>query len=452
MKRITFILFWLILLAGWTVGTFGQERPGGVSSNSVYSIALVAANSVGGPTNGVTAATAASIAATNVSQGYALGATNLFGSIHLRKSDGRVIYYTTITNALTDAASGDTVELGPGTFLMTNRFTTAPTNFTLRGAGKATVIANGYTNSAGASLPLFALRDNMVIENLSCAALYPTRYQAFVGARYDYGDVAFTNAFVRNISGEHNVDWFMLHHTNNTYATIQNCNIYAKWDSILIYSPNAGANYCYLTVENSTFINTGPNQVNPAEGARGTALAAGYRMNAYNSTFIASGTNAIGVAPNDSLSYANFYNCVVKGIGQGAQDVYNPLSNPISFFGIAPGFDNCIGSSGVLGTAPFDAYSFGNFTLGATNIVAPKNSELTITSGDEFSPATTTIGVTGDWAFPNSIRIGGSGAPTITSGAGAPASSEPNGSLYLRTDGSTATTLYVRISGAWVGK
>lgn len=77
MKRTTFILFWLILLAGWTVGTFGQERPGGVSSNSVYNIALVAANSVGGPTNGVTAATAASIAATNVSRGWAYGATNL---------------------------------------------------------------------------------------------------------------------------------------------------------------------------------------------------------------------------------------------------------------------------------------------------------------------------------------------------------------------------------------
>lgn len=46
----------------------------------------------------------------------------------------------------------------------------------------------------------------------------------------------------------------------------------------------------------------------------------------------------------------------------------------------------------------------------------------------------------------------GSGGPTITAGSGAPSSSEPNGSLYLRTDGSTTTTLYVRISGAWVGK
>lgn len=46
----------------------------------------------------------------------------------------------------------------------------------------------------------------------------------------------------------------------------------------------------------------------------------------------------------------------------------------------------------------------------------------------------------------------GAGGPTITSGSGAPSASEPNGSIYLRTDGSTSTTLYVRISGSWVGK
>ena len=35
------------------------------------------------------------------------------------------------------------------------------------------------------------------------------------------------------------------------------------------------------------------------------------------------------------------------------------------------------------------------------------------------------------------LTVGASGAPTITSGSGAPASSQPKGSLYLRTDGTT---------------
>lgn len=42
-------------------------------------------------------------------------------------------------------------------------------------------------------------------------------------------------------------------------------------------------------------------------------------------------------------------------------------------------------------------------------------------------------------------------SPTVTSGAGVPATIEPNGSLYLRTDGANADqAIYVRISAAWV--
>jgi hypothetical protein len=40
-------------------------------------------------------------------------------------------------------------------------------------------------------------------------------------------------------------------------------------------------------------------------------------------------------------------------------------------------------------------------------------------------------------------------SPTLTSGSGAPSAAEPNGSLYLRTNGGAANTLYARIAGAW---
>jgi len=44
-----------------------------------------------------------------------------------------------------------------------------------------------------------------------------------------------------------------------------------------------------------------------------------------------------------------------------------------------------------------------------------------------------------------------SAAPTVTSGAGVPSATEPNGSIYLRTDGANADqAIYARISGAWV--
>lgn len=42
-------------------------------------------------------------------------------------------------------------------------------------------------------------------------------------------------------------------------------------------------------------------------------------------------------------------------------------------------------------------------------------------------------------------------APTITSGSGAPTATEPNGSIYLRTNGANADqAIYARIGGAWV--
>jgi hypothetical protein len=54
----------------------------------------------------------------------------------------------------------------------------------------------------------------------------------------------------------------------------------------------------------------------------------------------------------------------------------------------------------------------------------------------------------GDVGTTAGIELGASG-PTITTGTGAPSHSAPNGSIYLRTDGTASTTLYVRAGGAW---
>lgn len=41
------------------------------------------------------------------------------------------------------------------------------------------------------------------------------------------------------------------------------------------------------------------------------------------------------------------------------------------------------------------------------------------------------------------------GAPTITAGTGAPSGTQPNGSLYLRSDGTTGARLYVSTGSTW---
>jgi hypothetical protein len=61
----------------------------------------------------------------------------------------------------------------------------------------------------------------------------------------------------------------------------------------------------------------------------------------------------------------------------------------------------------------------------------------------------------GTWSF-NGVGVKASAdeldsaTPTITSGSGVPSSTEPAGSLYLRTGSSNAdTALYVMISTTW---
>jgi len=46
--------------------------------------------------------------------------------------------------------------------------------------------------------------------------------------------------------------------------------------------------------------------------------------------------------------------------------------------------------------------------------------------------------------------IGVPTSPTLSTGAGAPTHTRPNGSFYLRTDGAADSSMYQRISGAWV--
>lgn len=70
--------------------------------------------------------------------------------------------------------------------------------------------------------------------------------------------------------------------------------------------------------------------------------------------------------------------------------------------------------------------------------------DTTLTGTQIFTWDTNGLGVvTGNLIMNN--------GPTISTGSGVPATSEPNGSLFLRTDG-TGPNLYVRENGVWVSK
>jgi hypothetical protein len=63
---------------------------------------------------------------------------------------------------------------------------------------------------------------------------------------------------------------------------------------------------------------------------------------------------------------------------------------------------------------------------------------------------TTSLSSTAKLTIQGSVAIGTSAGPTWSSGTGVPAAALPNGSIYSRTDGSTGTTMYFRVNGAWV--
>ena len=80
-------------------------------------------------------------------------------------------------------------------------------------------------------------------------------------------------------------------------------------------------------------------------------------------------------------------------------------------------------------------------------IIRRDDSGTAVQSALQINRATgkVTIGAVGSTA---GIELG-SGGPTITVGTGAPSHAPPDGSVYLRTDGTASTTLYVRAVGAW---
>lgn len=87
-------------------------------------------------------------------------------------------------------------------------------------------------------------------------------------------------------------------------------------------------------------------------------------------------------------------------------------------------------------------------SAGATLVDADVNASAAI-AGSKVSPNwgsqnATTTGTTQAASF-----ILGASGPTITTGTGVPATSPPNGSIFLRTDGTGTTGIYTRQGAAW---
>lgn len=140
-----------------------------------------------------------------------------------------------------------------------------------------------------------------------------------------------------------------------------------------------------------------------------------------------------------------WYDATDPGLSETNIDVFNWWLNTVSgdFFTC---LDNTIGAQSwekVL--VQGDDIQFGDLTAaagGALQTSTGSGNTLLLQAYDVDGAAYTTFGTLTAGNTPtfnatiSTLTVGSSGSPTITSGTGAPGSSQPKGSLYLRTDGS----------------
>lgn len=151
------------------------------------------------------------------------------------------------------------------------------------------------------------------------------------------------------------------------------------------------------------------------------------------------GSTTLGT--NDSMTIGG------NGNGSELQLSMRPSSAARPIFSVLSN-DAAVSPSIEMGVNGATQWSFG--------VLASASNAFTMYSGSDIGSGTLVMSMTtaGLTTFPvNTLGIAiGTGGPTITSGSGAPASSQPKGSLYLRTDGSgTNDRMYVATdsAGTW---
>jgi len=174
----------------------------------------------------------------------------------------------------------------------------------------------------------------------------------------------------------------------------------------------------------------------------GTAITSGFSFNvgAGSVGINVSGTNTeLFIAANGTGAIAFQAGALaqIDHLGNVVATSYDVLSAGALVLGGTNATGITLGKSGVIASAP------GGFVTG--NLDAIGSNPLAIAGTNASS---LTLGATGIITqILGTTGIGASGGPTITSGAGAPSSTQPNGSLYLRTNGAASTRLYVSEGG-----
>lgn len=200
-------------------------------------------------------------------------------------------------------------------------------------------------------------------------------------------------------------------------------------------------NFAALTVTTTGTVNGGTSVTGGffATTAANQATIGDYRSP--NNTTVAASRNALNTA-NVITSSVNNVNRIIYGNAGGGSagitlndDVTLPAGTDLN---LANNRNIYFKDSG--GTA---RTVIGLSSGDVTKVNSPVTGQLEVATVAKVTWSATAV------EFASANIVLGAGGPTITAGAGVPGTTPPDGSIYLRTDGTSITTIYVRAAGAW---
>lgn len=188
-------------------------------------------------------------------------------SVMIERS-GIVMPMPTIAAAISNAISGDTILLGPGTFDLEDQ-TVIPENVTLSGMGIGVTVLNftgdlTVDNDGVCLIP----STNSKVGNLSilCPESNGTYGAAFGVNGTTVDRAAASGWLVYNVEMRGETDCVYVFNDNSFSGSFINCKFQSKWDTIALFCRTAAGSAHELFFQNCEIFVIGPNAIQPTKG------------------------------------------------------------------------------------------------------------------------------------------------------------------------------------------
>jgi hypothetical protein len=411
-------------LVGGVANSNWTLMPGGTNSFTLTAAGVAA---VGGVTNGQTIFSVGTLRTpyTNA-PGLATGTNGELiigtGGGGSAPTNGVMLYhglqatlYPNPQAAASNAVAFDNIVIGPGTYYVSNWFIQCPLNGSISGAGRrVTVLIDMFTN--GYPVPCIAFASNSVVHSMTISNYYGDPAGPANGTpasclgTHGAFSPAYQNAVGYDLELWGGSDTFYNRNFANCTATLANCFLNGLWDIGTAFDGSHSFTFIGCTFTNRPSRTHG-NAKDCFVTATGTNGSFSFRNCDFDTTRIESGTYLFNSKEHGDT--ASFVGCTFTD-SAGTNDTW---------------FNSDFADA---------VLSFSGCSL-----------DPTLVGGlDDGTPAFYAPVVGSSFSFGGNVSS--SLLPILSTGAGVPSTTPPQGSAYFRTDGSATNSVYVRLGSSWV--